>query len=144
MTTFKYYATWNGVGDEHKFYTERAAIKHLESKEETRGRGRLFREEWDDVGLLSTVEILLSQAALEKRIGKDNGMDPDAVLAMLHDCIEEAAGKCQELQTWLQQGGFHPDWTKQPMAEAYFHLWQTALRAKAEKRDVLFTNPDSN
>ena len=55
-------------------------------------------------------------------------MDPNAALRDLNLAITErdfadAKSICSELDSWLIDGGFAPDWTTYPLATDYFNYF---------------------
>lgn len=61
-------------------------------------------------------------------------MDPDATLRIIGECTREERRQrseaCENLDEWLQRGGFEPDWEAQPRAARLFNNW----RADRERR----------
>ena len=57
-------------------------------------------------------------------------MDPNECLKRIHefldalksgDCVDQW---CADLQTWLDKGGFEPEWHEYELGSAYFRCWK--------------------
>lgn len=53
-------------------------------------------------------------------------MDPQACLERINDAetVNEGVDACEDLQAWLDSGGFEPDWTEFPKGSAAFVRWR--------------------
>jgi hypothetical protein len=52
-------------------------------------------------------------------------MDPNATLMEIESALiegdkETAAERCDDLNDWLNRGGFEPSWNKHPQATTYY------------------------
>ena len=62
---------------------------------------------------------------MHKPTRRSEVMDPDICLVMMQQCLSAGDFKgareyVDSLRQWVQAGGFEPDWTRFPVAAAFF------------------------